>query len=428
MADLRQQLSGGSPREALPSGTVLGGRYELVRPVAAGGFGAVYEARHVHTSQRVAVKVLHAWLANDPDTRERFRRELQAPAEIGHPGIVDIVDADIDEGTPFLVMEWLEGETLRARMRRAGTLSLTELRDLFDPFLDALAAAHAAGFVHRDLKPENCILQRGSDGEERLRLVDFGLARKTGARSVTISGTSLGTPRYMSPEQFIDAKTVGPAADVWAVGAMMYEALVGEPPFAAKSAQALLLAILTREHVPITARLPGCPSRLAQAIEQCLRKEPAERPRDASALRSQFLGAYAAISGGVALRTIPEMRASTREDHAPPPDRSEQATAVPGRRSPAAPIPPTRDPEPPPPRITPRPASAPSTSRTPALLIAAIGVVVLGLVGTFAVVAWLVLSPTREDPEPRPLEIPRVPDLEPLLPRDERAPMQPLEP
>jgi len=427
MADLLPQLSAGSPRDALPPGTVLGGRYELVRAVAAGGFGAVYEARHVHTSRRVAVKVLHAWLAHDPDTRERFRRELQAPAEIGHPGIVDIVDADIEDGgTPFLVMEWLEGETLRARIRRAGTLSLTELRDLFDPFLDALASAHAAGFVHRDLKPENCILQRAADGEERLRLVDFGLARKTGARSVTISGTSLGTPRYMSPEQFIDAKTVGPPADVWAVGAMMYEALVGEAPFSAKSPQALMLSILTKDHVPITARLPGCPSRLAQTIELCLRKEPTERPPDAQKLRSRFLGAYAAISGGMALRTIPEMRSSTPEDHAPRADRSEQATAAPPRRDVApAPTPPTRDPAPPPPVI--HPASA-SSSRTPALALAAVAVIVLGLVGAFAIVAWLLLAPTpREDAEPRPLEIPRVPELEPLLRGDDGTPMQPID-
>jgi len=295
------------PRQRLVPGTMLGDRYEIVRALAQGGFGAVYEARHVHAKRRVAVKVLHAWLADDPNTRERFRRELQAPAQIAHPGIVEVLDADVDpSGIPYLVMDYLEGETLRERLEQ-GRLSLTELRDVFDPFLDALDAAHSAGFIHRDLKPENCMLIRDSDGVERPRIVDFGLARKTGANSVTVTGTSLGTPRYMSPEQFMDAKEVGPESDVWSVGAMMYEALVGEPPFGAKRSHALMLQILTEAHPPVKSHLPHLPPRLARLIEQCLDKEPGNRPPDAHALRSRFLGAFAAISGGLALRTIPEM-------------------------------------------------------------------------------------------------------------------------
>ncbi|MCA9712924.1 MAG: protein kinase, partial [Myxococcales bacterium] len=128
--------------------------------------------------------------------------------------------------------------------------------------------------------------------------MDFGLARQTGSRTVTVTGTSLGTPRYMSPEQFMDSKTVGPASDVWAVGVMMYEALTEVAPFDAPSPHAMMLKILMEPHVPLTVRLPGCPSRLAALIDRCLEKEPGERPSDARAVRSLFLGAYAAISGG----------------------------------------------------------------------------------------------------------------------------------
>ncbi|MCA9606034.1 MAG: serine/threonine protein kinase, partial [Myxococcales bacterium] len=202
MEELEQQSTSLEPRPHLLPGTKLCDRYQLIRPVAAGGFGAVYLAEQILTGRRVAIKVLHAWLAHDDHTRERFRRELSAPAEIDHPGIVDVIDADVDPtGTPFLVMEWLEGQTLRQRLKE-GACSLTELRDLFAPLLSALEAAHDAGFVHRDLKPENVIIARGPDGVERPRIVDFGLARRTGAKTVTVTGTSLGTPRYMSPEQF----------------------------------------------------------------------------------------------------------------------------------------------------------------------------------------------------------------------------------
>ncbi len=405
-----------TPRQRLAPGTILGDGYEIVRSVAAGGFGAVYEARHQPGNRRVAVKVLHAWLADDPKTRERFRRELQAPAQIAHPGIVEVLDADVDpSGIPFLVMDWLEGETLRERLGQ-GPLSLTELRDVFDPFLDALDAAHTAGFVHRDLKPENCILTRDADGVERPRIVDFGLARKTGARSVTVTGTSLGTPRYMSPEQFVNAKVVGPESDVWAVGAMMYEALVGEPPFVADRPHALMLQILTEAHPPLKTRLPHLSPRLAALIERCLDKEPGRRPPDARALRSLFLGAYAAISGGLALRTIPEMPKTDAAEHAARPPDSESRR----RRAEA----PTESAHPPTRGAPPTPA-APSTtsSRAGALLWVSGAFAALGLLAAIALGIFLILG-RSVDHEPPVRRAPPAPIPPPTLPAP--APMQPV--
>ncbi len=455
MEELEQQSTSLEPRPHLLPGTRLGDRYELIRPVAAGGFGAVYLAEHVHTGRRVALKVLHAWLAHDDDTRERFRRELSAPAAIDHPGIVDVIDADVDPtGTPFLVMEWLEGQTLRQRMKE-GRCSLTELRDLFAPLLGALEAAHDAGFVHRDLKPENVIIARGPDGVERPRIVDFGLARQTGARTVTVTGTSLGTPRYMSPEQFMDSKAVGPTADVWSVGVMMYEALTGSSPFEAESPHQLMLKILVEPHVPVSARLPACPSRLASMIDGCLEKEPGGRPSNARALRFLFLGAYAAISGGVDLRTIPEMsvaktaemapsvpdqatanqrpggrgpEAMPRAEHPPPPP-SPFARATP-EPSPLPAAPPTPAPWAPPTPVVPRtqplpPSHSPEPRRVPTIFIVGPIVGLLGVLVALGIGAWMILERSEAeavDRPQRPVAAPVAPPPSPMTPNPPPVP------
>ncbi len=272
-----------TPRRELAPGSVFAHRYEIVREVGAGSFGTVYQARHVHTLRVVALKVLHKHTAEDEAARERFKREVQAPAQIRHPGIVEVYDAHVDEGgRPFVAMRWLEGETLRAHFE-SQTPTLGRVLELFEQLLDALAAAHDAGFVHRDLKPDNVFVEQTEAGPA-LRILDFGLARRVQSTSVTHTGTALGTPRYMSPEQFMNAKQAGPTADVWAVGAMLYEALSGEPPFREHTSHALMLKVLTTPPRPLVELAPHVPRTLASVVERCLCKERVGRPADGRAL------------------------------------------------------------------------------------------------------------------------------------------------
>ncbi len=305
-------------RASLVPGDVVGQRYQILAEVASGAFGTVYRAKHVHTLRVVALKVLHAHTSLDEAARERFRREVCAPTLIGHPGVVEVLDADIDqEGAPFVAMEWLDGETLRATL--AEGRPLTVALDLVEQLLDALAAVHEAGFVHRDLKPENVFVTREPDGKERAHILDLGLARRKDSVSVTSTGTALGTPRYMSPEQFMSAKHVGPPADVWAVGVMLYELVSGEAPFLGASSHALMLQIITTAHTPVLESAPSVPAPLAALIDRCLAKEAGDRPRDARALLNE-LGAVRALLGDAeAAATIREMPSIQLADTFPRP-------------------------------------------------------------------------------------------------------------
>ena len=291
-------------RGELEPSDVVGERYRVLEEVGAGAFGVVYRAQHVVTRQVVALKVLHHHMAVDEATRARFQREVSAPAAIDHPGIAQVYDAAIDDrGRPYVAMEWLDGETLAAYLPRA-PVSVEGLISLFLALLEPLEAAHRAGFVHRDLKPET-VFERDA-GALEVRVLDFGLAKRSESPSVTETGTAIGTPRYMSPEQFMDSKSAGPPADVWAVGTMLYEALAGEPPFRATS-HALVLAVLTAPHVPIVERVPDLPPALIEVVEACLRKEPAERPPDATALSAGLREARAQLDARALATTIREM-------------------------------------------------------------------------------------------------------------------------
>ncbi len=270
---------------------LIGGRYRILREIAAGGMGTVYEARHALSEKIVALKVLHPHIARDAASHQRFLREVRVPAQIGHDGIVDVYDADIDQknGTVFFAMELLDGETLRQRLTR-GHVPLGELLDVFGQLLDALAAAHAKGIVHRDLKPENVFLVRRKTGGVQVKICDFGIVRDIGQESekVTQVGTAMGTPEYMSPEQATNARDVTAATDVWAVGVMLYETLAGRTPFTGSSPTAIVVEMLTRPHQPMHSIAPGVPRALADLVDRCLSKDPSERPPDAGALRVEL--------------------------------------------------------------------------------------------------------------------------------------------
>ncbi len=247
--------------------------------------GEVFEAVHTVSRRRVALKVLFPNVVKDEASRQRFLREASASATIGHEGIVEVFDAGIDpaDGAPFVAMEFLEGETVRDRLER-GRLPLPTVIALFRAIVAPMAAAHARNIVHRDLKPDNVFLVRKGNAES-VKILDFGIAREMDTeQSATKTGTSMGTPHYMAPEQAMSARGVNAAADVWSLGAMLYEAISGEPPFEGETTSAIIVYACTRPHRPLLEVAPSTPKSLAELVDKCLAKEPQNRPKDAGAL------------------------------------------------------------------------------------------------------------------------------------------------
>jgi len=273
---------------AQPAAAEIVGNYMIERSLAQGSMGHVYVARHQLTYARVALKVLRPELAADTQAEERFLREVRAAAQIGHDGIVKVLDAGCDHlGRLYLAMELLAGETLEERMTREAGERVALMRWVALA-LPPLAAAHAQGIIHRDLKPANLFIAVAADGSEQLKLLDFGLARDTRQKSRTETGVALGTPYYMSPEQAMRPKEVGPATDVWALGVMMYEVLAGQMPFDGETLHAVVLQSSTRPHVPLATRQPDLDPALCELVESCLCKDPDLRPHDASALMARL--------------------------------------------------------------------------------------------------------------------------------------------
>lgn len=232
------------------TGKILVGKYEIESLLGQGGMGAVWRARHSGTGRKLAIKVLdESYLGNSQVTR-RFGREARAASAIAHPGIVEVLDIDeMEDGLPFIVMEFLEGETLARRIERRGRLGQDELVRLGVMLLEALEAAHAHGVIHRDLKPENIYVVPAGRRGETVKILDFGIShmREEHEHKLTMTGSVLGTPHYMSPEQAMGESTVDHRADLYAAGVVLYECAVGDVPFDAPNYNKLLRLILDRE-------------------------------------------------------------------------------------------------------------------------------------------------------------------------------------
>lgn len=290
----------------LAVGALLDGKYRIERVLGRGGMGAVYLAENVVVGRKVAVKLLHHDLLDDPQTLVRFRLEARAAAAVGHPGIVDVFDlGSADDGSEYIVMEALEGETLGARIERRGRLPAEELLPIMCSVLDALAAAHDKGIVHRDLKPENVFLV--SAPVPGTRILDFGISkfRDTEELRLTSTGAAMGTPLYMSPEQARGAREVGPATDLYAIGGILYKGLTGEPPIFGSSYSEVLSKLLMDPPRPILEVLPTLDPALGAVVDRLLAKKPGDRPESAVALRATLLS----LSDS----------AATRPELAPPP-------------------------------------------------------------------------------------------------------------
>jgi len=241
-------------RATIAPGTVLHGTFRVLRLIAAGGMAAIYAATHTRLAGRYAVKVLHAEAAEMGSVVERFRREAEITSALRHPHIVQVLDFNqMDDGRPYMVMEYLDGTDLRARLGRGKTIPLDRAAVIVEQVAEALAAAHTVGVTHRDLKPENlfCVAVPGSD-KEFMKVLDFGMSKIRHASKITADATVLGTPPYMSPEQALgQIDAIGPATDQFALAAILYEMLSGEIAFYAATVPAVLDAVITRDPFPL---------------------------------------------------------------------------------------------------------------------------------------------------------------------------------
>jgi serine/threonine protein kinase len=254
-------------------------RYRLLRQVGQGGSSDVFEAEHIHTGKRVALKVLRGELAREPRAVERLRREARSTSSIGHRNIVQVEDFGVTpEGAVYLAMEWLEGETLADRIER-GPVPAAAARDLAIQIASGLGAAHAAGVIHRDLKPANVFLVPQPDGRSLVKLLDFGIAKLLLSDTrLTRTGTFIGTPDYVAPEQALGDEVDG-RADLYGLGVVLYELLTGTLPFAGEGFMAVLHRHTAEPPEPPTQRAPhrGITPALEAVILRCLAKRPDDR-------------------------------------------------------------------------------------------------------------------------------------------------------
>ncbi|MDH3752745.1 MAG: protein kinase [Acidimicrobiia bacterium] len=265
---------------------VLGGRYRLEQPLASGGMAQVWEATDTVLGRRVAVKILHDHLANDPVFLERFRAEARIAARLSHPGIVAIFDTASEDGIEAIVMELLEGIDLRRFLDDHGVLSPELTVELGAQVADALQAAHAAELVHRDIKPANIMLV----DDRRVKVTDFGIAKPLQSGDLTTSGTLVGTAKYLAPEQ-VTGDPVDGRADVYALGVVLFECLTGKVPFSAESDLATAIA-RTRTDAPRVRQLrTTVPIELDAVIDRALARSPANRWTTAADFRAALLAA-----------------------------------------------------------------------------------------------------------------------------------------
>ncbi len=260
-------------------GTVVAGQYRIGARMGSGATGVIYEAIRVRDGLPVAVKLLRAAAAHDAIASDRLRREAEALGLAWHPNVVEIIDhGHLPDGTAYLAMELLRGESLALRLRNAGRLSARDTIHIVDQVCEALVAVHAAGIVHRDLKPSNIFLERRPDGSERVKLLDFGIARVEWEETrITNIGAPVGTPGYMSPEQEVGGE-VDARSDLFAVGAVLYECLVGEPPPPTPSG--LWLSGPEKGQAHRRAQVEGALAELAPGWQPILERALAAVPRD----------------------------------------------------------------------------------------------------------------------------------------------------
>jgi serine/threonine protein kinase len=336
LADLEQEppKRGSEPndqvRDLLPAGLVVGD-YEVTRHIDSGGMADVYEGVHPLIGKRVAIKVLSRTLSSDPAMVDRFIQEARAVNQIRHHNIVDIFALGrLRDGRVYCVMEFLSGESLQKRLRRAPGMTYEEALTVLSQMCDGLEAAHKVKIVHRDLKPENVFLIETARGP-LVKLLDFGIAKLIGGeksgRPQTRAGMLIGTPEYMSPEQCL-GQEIDTRTDVYALGVIMFEMFTGRLPFDAKSSLHMISAHVDME--PIDPRTLGVPDDLGALILECLAKPPADRPRSVAVVRERL--ALVLQELGFELAAATPLPQASRRTGGTPMSRSRGTPSVPRTR------------------------------------------------------------------------------------------------
>src|SRR5262249_39201830 len=297
------------------------GPYEVLSPLGAGGMGEVWKARDTRLDRTVAVKVLPQHLSSSPDVRQRFEREAKAISQLSHAHICALYDVGREGDTDFLVMEYLEGETLAARLVK-GPVATEQVLKWGGEIADALDKAHRQGIVHRDLKPGNVMLTKAG-----VKLLDFGLAKAMaptqqsgltslptvgGAQNLTQEGTILGTFQYMAPEQ-LERKEADARTDIFALGAVLYEMATGKKAFSGASQASLISSIMTSDPPALSTVQPLTPPALERVVRTCLAKDPDDRWQSAHDIGSQLAWiAQGGSAAGVAAPVVASRRRSDR--------------------------------------------------------------------------------------------------------------------
>jgi len=252
-------------------GELIAGRYELEKLVGSGGMSNVFRAHDRLLERTVALKILHEQYTRDEDYVERFRREARAVAQLAHPNIVTVIDRGEQDGRQYIVFEFIEGDNLKEIVAR-GPVPVRDAIELTLQVARALSFAHARGLVHRDVKPQNVLLNE--DGQAKV--TDFGIARSLDVHGVTQTGTVLGTSDYIAPEQARGQK-VNPRTDIYSLGAVLYELLTGDVPFAGDNFVAVAMRHVNEPAPSVLEHRPDCPLRLDLAVQRAMAKDPADR-------------------------------------------------------------------------------------------------------------------------------------------------------
>lgn len=276
----------------LRPGDVVAGKYRVVRHLGSGAMGSVWAVTNELTERAFALKLVTPDSANEKEFRLRLAREARAAGRIDHKNVVEVYDVgETDAGTPFLVMQLLNGESLEARLARVGTLAPDAARRIAADVARALVAAHTAGIVHRDLKPANVFLHIDTDGTETVKVVDFGVSKVLASTeaSASVTGLAIGSPAYMSPEQARGDRNVDHRSDLWALGVLLFEMLTGRRPFSGETAYDTVAEIL-KGHIPsVSESHPGIPPELDRIVAQCLTRDRDARPASAGEILKQLL-------------------------------------------------------------------------------------------------------------------------------------------
>jgi serine/threonine-protein kinase len=306
-------------------GTVLSGRYKLEAKLGSGGMSTVYLARDATLDRAVAVKVMHREMSEQADQLERFRQEARAVAKLSHPNVVAVIDAGEDSGHPYIVFEYVEGETLKQRIARLGALDPQEALAYAIEIARGLTVAHARSMVHRDIKPQNVLI----DAEGRAKLTDFGISRQLEQDGMTATGRVLGTTDYVAPEQAM-GHAVDPRSDIYSLGVVLYEMLIGQVPFHADSQVGVAMKHVNEELPDVQQRRPEISAAAALVVERATTKDPSQRYQKVGEMIDDLATALE-VEAARAGSTTGE--ATTVLDAVSPPQRK---LSGPGRRSWAA--------------------------------------------------------------------------------------------